>query len=93
MTHGKAKKLFLIGAIVLILPLLISLLNLYVDWLFFVETGFTSVLVRTLSAKITTGVLFGAAFLCFIPAQCECPDITAPVCNLNQKNYAQTNMR
>ena len=66
MTHGKAKKLFLIGAIVLILPLLISLLNLYVDWLFFVETGFTSVLVRTLSAKITTGVLFGAAFLCFI---------------------------
>ncbi len=36
-----------------------SLLSLYTDWLFFVETGFTSVFTTTLTAKIAAGLFFG----------------------------------
>jgi hypothetical protein len=41
-------------------------LNLYTDWLFFTETGYTSVFIRTLTTKISTGIFFGIAFLCFV---------------------------
>jgi uncharacterized protein len=43
-----------------LLPFASSLINFYTDWLFFVETGFTSVFTTTLYAKIGAGLLFGA---------------------------------
>ncbi|MBM4145838.1 MAG: UPF0182 family protein [Nitrospira sp.] len=68
MTKGKARNLILFGFIFLILPLIFSVLNLYTDWLFFTETGYTSVFIKTLSTKISTGIFFGIAFLAFVLA-------------------------
>jgi uncharacterized membrane protein (UPF0182 family) len=66
MTKGKARYLILIGFVFLILPLFLTVLNLYTDWLFFTETGYTSVFIKTLSTKISTGLSFGIAFLFFV---------------------------
>jgi uncharacterized membrane protein (UPF0182 family) len=66
MTKGKVRNLILFGFIFLILPLLFSVLNLYTDWLFFAETGYTSVFIKTLSTKIITGLMFGIVFLAFV---------------------------
>jgi uncharacterized protein len=66
MTKGKARNLILFGFIFLILPLMFSILNLYTDWLFFTETGYASVFIKTLSTKIGTGLSFGIAFLFFV---------------------------
>jgi uncharacterized protein len=49
----------------LILPFLTSLLDFYADWLFFAETGFTSVFTTNLVAKLGSGFGFGAFFLVF----------------------------
>jgi uncharacterized membrane protein (UPF0182 family) len=46
-----------------ILPFMSSLIGFYTDWLFFVETGFSSVFTTTLCAKTGTGLFFGL-FLC-----------------------------
>ena len=66
MTKGKTRKIIFFAFIFLMLPLLFSVLSLYTDWLFFTETGYTSVFMRTISAKIITGVFFGAVFLFFV---------------------------
>ena len=66
MTKGKARNLILLGFVFLILPLFLTVLNLYTDWLFFTETGYTSVFIKTLSTKISTGLSFGIAFLFFV---------------------------
>ena len=66
MTKGKARNLILFGIIFFLLPFLFSVLNLYTDWLFFTETGYTSVFIKTLTSKISTGIFFGIAFLCFV---------------------------
>ncbi len=66
MTKGKASYLILFGLFFLILPLFLTVLNLYTDWLFFVETGYTAVFLKTLSTKISAGVFFGIAFLFFV---------------------------
>ncbi len=66
---NKVKAIYIIaGFIFLIIPLLLAVINLYADWLFFEETGFTSVFIKTLSTKILTGMLFGLAFLAFVLA-------------------------
>lgn len=65
MNRKKLRYVILFGLIFLVLPLLFSFLGLFVDWLFFAETGYTSVFAKTLSAKVGAGVLFGAAFLFF----------------------------
>lgn len=65
MTKGKASYLILFGLFFLILPLFLTVLNLYTDWLFFVETGYAAVFLKTLFTKISTGVCFGIAFLFF----------------------------
>jgi len=52
-------------AVLVLVSLLSSLIYLYTDWLFFVETGFTSVFTTTLFAKIGSGLCFGAVFLIF----------------------------
>jgi uncharacterized protein len=66
MTKHKARNLILFGIIFLLLPLLFSVLDLYADWLFFTETGYTSVFIKILSTKINTGIFFGVAFLAFV---------------------------
>ena len=43
----------------IILPFVASLLTYYTDWLFFVETGFSSVFTTTLYAKTGIGLFFG----------------------------------
>src|SRR4030042_216445 len=83
MTKGKARNLILFGFIFLILPLLFSVLNLYSDWLFFTETGYTSVFIKTLSTKIGTGLSFGIAFLFFVLVN---------ISIANRANFPQTDL-
>ena len=52
--------IIVIFAVVVILPFLTSLVSFYTDWLFFGETGFSSVFTTTLYAKTGVGLLFGA---------------------------------
>jgi len=52
-------------ALLVMLPFLSFLLNFFTDWLFFAETGFTSVFTTTLAAKLGSGLFFGALFLLF----------------------------
>jgi uncharacterized membrane protein (UPF0182 family) len=51
--------------ILVIFPFLSYLLNFYADWLFFIETGFSSVFTATLYAQTGTGLLFGTLLLVF----------------------------
>src|SRR4030042_683114 len=83
MTKGKARNLILFGFIFLILPLLFSVLNLYSDWLFFTETGYTSVFIKTLSTKIGAGLSFGIAFLFFVLVN---------ISIANRANFPQTDL-
>ena len=61
----KHRTTILFAVAVLILLFGSTLLAMYTDWLFFVETGYTSVFTTTLAAKIGTGVSFGAVLLVF----------------------------
>jgi len=59
------KFIFILILLAVIFPFLSYLLNVYSDWLFFAETGFTSVFTTTLYAKTVAGLLFGGLlFLC-----------------------------
>ncbi len=59
-------RFLLIAAVAVVIILFFSsLLNFYTDWLFFVETGFTSVFTTTLTAKVGAGLIAGAAMLVF----------------------------
>ena len=61
------KRLYIVlGIIIVLLPSVFSLLHLYTDWLFFVETGLGSVFATVLSAKILTGIGAGVLVLCAI---------------------------
>ena len=51
-----------------------SLLHFYTDWLFFVETGFTSVFTTTLTAKIGAGLFFGALWFIFAMVNLHFPN-------------------
>lgn len=58
--------LFAIVAVALIvMPMLSSFLDLYVDWLFFTETGYGPVFSKTLITRIAAGLVFGLVFLGF----------------------------
>jgi len=61
----KNRFVIILIAAALVLPFLSSLLDFYADWLFFVETGFSSVFTTNLTAKIASGLSFGAVFLLF----------------------------
>jgi hypothetical protein len=74
---------FIILLIFLGLPLIFSVLNLYTDWLFFTETGFAVIFIKTLSAKAGTGIFFGAVFLVFALAN----SIIANRINLSQREF------
>jgi len=62
---SKNRLIIIVILVMLILPFLSSLLDFYTDWLFFVETGFTSVFTTNLVAKLASGFGFGAFFLLF----------------------------
>jgi len=55
----KNKFILVLVLAAIILPFLTSLLNFYTDWLFFAETGFSSVFTTTLYAKTGVGLFFG----------------------------------
>ena len=52
-------------AVLVVLPTFSSLINLYIDWLFFTETGYTGVFSKTMTTQIASGVFFGLLFLGF----------------------------
>lgn len=62
---SKNSRLPFILALLMVLPLGAFLLQFYVDWLFFIETGFSSVFKTMLYAKVGAGVLFAAVLLIF----------------------------
>lgn len=60
------KKLFYFFALVFfVLPGVVLLISLYSDWLFFIETGYEGVLLKTISLKITSAIIFALMFLVF----------------------------
>jgi hypothetical protein len=63
---GKKTSYIILAVVVLTLPFLSSLLNLYIDWQFFSETGYADVLTTSLLAKIGCGLFFGALLLVFL---------------------------
>lgn len=63
--QAKKTRFVIIGLIGLLLILSLSLLNIYTEWLFFKETGYTGIFTKTLSAKIAIGAAFGLFFLAF----------------------------
>jgi uncharacterized membrane protein (UPF0182 family) len=56
----KNKFILVLILVSVILPFVSSIVSFYTDWLFFVETGFSSVFTTTLYAKTGVGLLFGA---------------------------------
>ena len=62
----KNKMILILVAVSVILPFVGYLLNFYTDWLFFAETGFSSVLMTTVYAKAAAGLLFGALLFAFL---------------------------
>ena len=62
----KNKFILVLILISVILPFVSSLLNYYTDWLFFVETGFSSVFTTTLYAKTVVGLFFGTVLFAVI---------------------------
>lgn len=62
----KSKYMIILIIVTVLSPVLSYLLNLYTDWLFFVETGFSSVFLTTLYAKAVAGLLFGGLFFIFV---------------------------
>jgi uncharacterized membrane protein (UPF0182 family) len=66
MMFMRKKTVILLLVILFILPLAFSLINLYTKWLFFEETGFSSVFMTTLLAKIGSGAFFAALTFAFV---------------------------
>ncbi|HIJ87029.1 MAG TPA: UPF0182 family protein [Desulfuromonadales bacterium] len=61
----KSKFILFLVLVTVVLPFVSTALTYYTDWLFFVETGFTSVFATTLYAKTGVGLLFGV-LLCAV---------------------------
>ncbi len=66
MLTNRRKRFILIGSILVLLVALSRLVGLYVDWLFFVETGYQFVFSRVISVEILSGLCFGAFAFLFI---------------------------
>ena len=62
----KNRSILILILISVIFPFILYFLNFYVDWLFFMETGFSSVFMTTLYAKTGSGVLFGGLLFIFV---------------------------
>src|SRR5664279_5263730 len=61
----KNKIILILIIVVAIFPVLSYLMNFYTDWLFFVETGFSSVFTTTLYAQTAAGLFFAAMLFGF----------------------------
>src|SRR5664279_3980440 len=61
----KNKIILILIIVVAIFPVLSYLMNFYTDWLFFVETGFSSVFTTTLYAQTGAGLFFAALLFGF----------------------------
>jgi len=62
----KNRMILIVVAISVIFPFIGYLLNFYTDWLFFNETGFTSVFMTTIYAQTGAGLLFGVLLFAFL---------------------------
>jgi len=62
---GRHKKIALFFALFVVFSLLSFLINFYLDWLYYVETGFPAVFTTTLYAKIGAGLFFAALLFGF----------------------------
>ena len=63
----KYKFILVLVIVSVVFPLLSYLINFYTDWLFFIETGFSSVFTTTLYAQTGSGLIFGALlFTCLL---------------------------
>ncbi len=60
------KRFILIASIIVLLAALSRLVGLYVDWLFFVETGYRSVFSRVITVELLSGLAFGLFAFLFI---------------------------
>ena len=60
----KNKFILILILVSVLSPFISYLLNFYADWLFFVETGFSSVFTTTLYAKVGAGLFFGGTSVC-----------------------------
>jgi uncharacterized membrane protein (UPF0182 family) len=63
--YNKYKLIPFFIVLIVIIPFISSLISFYTDWLFFVETGFSSVFTTTLYAKLGSGLFFGLFFFAF----------------------------
>ncbi len=54
------RNIILLITAAILFTLFSTILSFYTDWLFFIETGYSSVFTTTLTAKISAGLLFGA---------------------------------
>ena len=62
----KNRMILILVAISVVFPFIGYLLNFYTDWLFFNETGYTSVFMTTVYAQTGTGLLFGVLLFVFL---------------------------
>ncbi len=51
------------AVLLIVLPMVSSLVDLYVDWLFFSETGYTGVFTKTLTTQVASGAVLALLFL------------------------------
>lgn len=58
--------ILVLAATAVLLPLVTYLLNFYVDWLFFAETGYLSVFTTTVYAQTGAGLCFGLSLFGFL---------------------------
>jgi len=61
----KNRFILILVLLAVFMPVVSYLLNFYTDWLFFVETGFSSVFTTTLYAQTGSGLLFAFALFAF----------------------------
>nr|C6DYP4.1 RecName: Full=UPF0182 protein GM21_2279 [Geobacter sp. M21] len=62
----KHRMTFILVAIAVIFPFIGYLLSFYTDWLFFAETGFSSVFMTTVYAQTGAGLIFGLLLFAFL---------------------------
>lgn len=55
-------------SIFLLLPFLSKIVSMYIDWLFFTDTGYKSVFIKILTTKITMALFFSLPFVVFAGA-------------------------
>ena len=61
----KYRNIIIIVAASILITFFSTLISFYTDWLFFTETGFTSVFTTKLKAQLCSGALFGAIMFVF----------------------------